>query len=591
MTIAEFSAAAGDGISFQAGMTCTVVTKNANGWWYVDMDGDEGWVPSSYLEKVSGGNDDPVKSPSSPPVLPQPYKEKPKKKEQPKEVHRPSPVRKEPIKEPNREPVRKEPSKPRKESRNEPSSFEARKMSLASKSADSYEQQGSSLKRSTSTDSGLNEEIDGTKTKLCLTRSPPPVRVNHAPPRPSRPKASPTITNGPKSPRVSNRTTLKPTISSPMPLQSSPIMRRKSEKPATTPVPKTSNSATSRNIRELGVGFSRTSPATKRTPFQRGSSDDIRKRNSPTFPKKTSVPEVGVGALRDGHQWNGINDRRPSGSLRPPVRRDSNNATSGSDYRSELERKLIKKSGPQPVPSTTGPAQPPKRPSPPNRLKGPTKSSSIGIMKSKAPPSRPQPPKVGMVKRPPPPVVRPSTIPSKPKKTPSYVTIGNYTGGTDSCLCFDEGVEVEVIEKNDDGWWFVKIGDGEGWAPSTYIQEKSLGGGDGAGSGTGRHPPTKPKPLSAIATTPATASKQQETADEETEPSAPKPKPRPRPRKGTSTFYRAVDSCDVASDEDSGLPVVKGRVYELKEKSDGGWWLMKDGNIEGWAPSTYFKLV
>lgn len=146
---------------------------------------------------------------------------------------------------------------------------------------------------------------------------------------------------------------------------------------------------------------------------------------------------------------------------------------------------------------------------------------------------------------------------------------------------------MELIERNDDGWWFVKIGNEEGWAPSTYIEERRRSLGDGAGSGVSRPPfPTKPKPLSSTTTFPAsTANKQPEAGDEDPA----KPKPRPRPRKATATFYRAMDTYDVPAYEDSGLPVVKGRVYELKEKNDGGWWLMKDGDIEGWAPSTYFK--
>ena len=70
-------------------------------------------------------------------------------------------------------------------------------------------------------------------------------------------------------------------------------------------------------------------------------------------------------------------------------------------------------------------------------------------------------------------MVKPYSAPSKPRKSPSYVTIGSYAGGgTDSCLDFDEGVDVEVIEMKSDGWWFVKIRNEEGWAPSTFIGEK-----------------------------------------------------------------------------------------------------------------------
>ena len=32
----------------------------------------------------------------------------------------------------------------------------------------------------------------------------------------------------------------------------------------------------------------------------------------------------------------------------------------------------------------------------------------------------------------------------------------------------------QVKEKTSDGWWFVRIGDKEGWAPSTYIESKAM---------------------------------------------------------------------------------------------------------------------
>ena len=52
VAIADFAAGnAGDGLSFKAGTTCSVITKNATGWWSVDMAGKEGWIPSSYLER------------------------------------------------------------------------------------------------------------------------------------------------------------------------------------------------------------------------------------------------------------------------------------------------------------------------------------------------------------------------------------------------------------------------------------------------------------------------------------------------------------------------------------------------------------
>lgn len=273
-------------------------------------------------------------------------------------------------------------------------------------------------------------------------------------------------------------------------------------------------------------------------------------------------------------------------------RRGSGSAPSGTNYKSELERKLFSKTGPQvpPVPSGQS-SQQPKRPSPPNRPKAPTattKAASGGPQKPSAPPNRPQAPKSGTAKRPPPPVVRPS-ITSK-AKTPSYVTIGSYSadGGDSSCLTFDEGIEVEVIEKNNDGWWFVNIENKEGWAPSTYIEEKKAGS---SGPSPGPRRPGRPNPA-ALAKPSAEAGKERDFPQaNDNDTSIPKPKPRPRPRKATTAFCRATDSYDMEGDEDGELTLVKGRVYELKEKSDSGWWLMKDGDTEGWAPSNYLQQL
>lgn len=53
VTIADFSDQAGDGLNFKAGVHVEVISKNSSGWWYVQLNNEEGWVPSSYLDKVT----------------------------------------------------------------------------------------------------------------------------------------------------------------------------------------------------------------------------------------------------------------------------------------------------------------------------------------------------------------------------------------------------------------------------------------------------------------------------------------------------------------------------------------------------------
>lgn len=61
VTIADFSGQAGDGLNFKAGDHVEVISKNSTGWWYVQLGNEEGWVPSSYLDKVT----QPIKSQDS----------------------------------------------------------------------------------------------------------------------------------------------------------------------------------------------------------------------------------------------------------------------------------------------------------------------------------------------------------------------------------------------------------------------------------------------------------------------------------------------------------------------------------------------
>ncbi|XP_067858036.1 SH3 and PX domain-containing protein 2A isoform X2 [Heptranchias perlo] len=50
-TIAEFQTHIADGISFRGGQKAEVIEKNSGGWWYVQIGQQEGWAPSSYIDK------------------------------------------------------------------------------------------------------------------------------------------------------------------------------------------------------------------------------------------------------------------------------------------------------------------------------------------------------------------------------------------------------------------------------------------------------------------------------------------------------------------------------------------------------------
>jgi len=53
-------------------------------------------------------------------------------------------------------------------------------------------------------------------------------------------------------------------------------------------------------------------------------------------------------------------------------------------------------------------------------------------------------------------------------------------------------------------------------------------------------------------------------------------------------IYKAKFAFDGQEGE---MKLVKDELYELLEKDDNGWWLVKQGNKEGWAPNNYLELV
>ena len=51
-----------------------------------------------------------------------------------------------------------------------------------------------------------------------------------------------------------------------------------------------------------------------------------------------------------------------------------------------------------------------------------------------------------------------------------YKAIASYRASTDDTIDLYEGDKVQIIRKSKGGWWFVKTGHEEGWAPSNYLE-------------------------------------------------------------------------------------------------------------------------
>ncbi|XP_051578068.1 SH3 and PX domain-containing protein 2A [Myxocyprinus asiaticus] len=60
-------------------------------------------------------------------------------------------------------------------------------------------------------------------------------------------------------------------------------------------------------------------------------------------------------------------------------------------------------------------------------------------------------------------------------ETEQYVTVQSYNSLSPDELGFESGVIVEVIQRNLEGWWFIRYGGKEGWAPAAYLRKMQDG--------------------------------------------------------------------------------------------------------------------
>lgn len=487
MTIAEFKATSvDDGLSFSAGVAVTVVTKNPSGWWYVELGDQEGWVPSSYLEKAGEGGTNVSAPPPVPPNVP----------------------------------VKK------------------RNFTQSGKKA--------SLRRSTS-----DETLHSKAASLSPVKhgSFLPVKPNSASSSPSPPK--PTKSSSPSS---------RPT---------KPSSASKQISVSTGKLPHKDTSWAERSLpAKLPV---------KKTPVSRSSSSDnhLKKSSPQAVPRaqhalNPAKPQIRLPST-GSREKPGPQSTKGQENSTPGVMRVADLAKllqKQSTLTSPTETKtLAPRSGPKtPSPSAQRRAETAKRPEKPKPYSpaASAKRDSPAASAKRAPPKRPEPPKAtanSTGKKPAP--ARPSNSPALKKKASFYTVACDYEGGTNGCLPLREGQLVEVLDKGSDGWWYIKSGAKEGWAPGTFLETNK--------------PARPPNPQL-----------KQPKMESSRSPPSPRPVPKPRARKpSSSNSYIAAVSYTVPPYEDSGIDLVAGRTYEVQEKAEG-WWYVTDGHREGWAPASYF---
>uniref|UniRef100_A0A4W4H5L3 SH3 and PX domains 2Ab n=1 Tax=Electrophorus electricus TaxID=8005 RepID=A0A4W4H5L3_ELEEL len=134
-----------------------------------------------------------------------------------------------------------------------------------------------------------------------------------------------------------------------------------------------------------------------------------------------------------------------------------------------------------------------------------------------------------------------------------FVVAADYQQQENREVSLRAGERVEVIEKNDSGWWFVSTAEAQGWVPATYLISLRE-----------HHDDLR---------TPNADSKENQTSiiDYLTG------------HYVTVTAYSSSDKNDLAFEP--------GETVDVIQRSPGGWWFIRSGGKEGWAPAAYLRKV
>uniref|UniRef100_A0A3Q0S7E3 SH3 and PX domain-containing protein 2A n=1 Tax=Amphilophus citrinellus TaxID=61819 RepID=A0A3Q0S7E3_AMPCI len=446
-TIADFQSSISDGISFRGGQKADVIEKNPGGWWYVQIGETEGWAPCSYIDKRKKPNLSRRSSTLTRPKVPPPAP--PVKKHESEEVPPPANSSSKATETPSR-PVYEEPE-----------------YDVPAVGCDG-EPEPDSLKDERSLDVKINSVV-GDK----YSSSPPSCKAS-----PPVCKASPVFTHRRTSFRSVEEVAKEECIyendgfrpssgiegalnkgssepSSPRSYHSSTVPRKPS---GSSPLPgrpmKTMTPEMSRRSQTLGRHIDISFRSQDNSPHS--SSDEL-----------SRGPKKGPVFNRDVEQRIGQSpSTRPKPSVRPkPLLTKSEPQSPERMDITSLRRQL----------RPTSQFRHSLKPSRGEDSETASIISSEDSMCSRSTSDL-------------------SSVYSKGSRGDSdvegptlYRSVDAYKKVQDSEISFPAGAEVEVLEKQESGWWYIRWGSEEGWAPSYYLepvrQVGDAGGLDGHGSG------------------------------------------------------------------------------------------------------------
>uniref|UniRef100_A0A8C5K8P2 SH3 and PX domain-containing protein 2A n=1 Tax=Jaculus jaculus TaxID=51337 RepID=A0A8C5K8P2_JACJA len=439
-TIAEFQSCISDGISFRGGQKAEVIDKNSGGWWYVQIGEKEGWAPASYIDKRKKPNlsrrtstlTRPKVPPPAPPSKPKETEESPtsanESQDSPRKIKYEEPEYDVPAFGFDSEPeLCEEPSEDRGSGDRRPA--QPRRPSPASSLQRARFKVGES-----SEDVALEEET---------------IYENEG----FRPYAEDALSgrgssgdsDSPGGSSLSLARKNSPKSGSP---RSSSLLKLKTEKNAQAELGKNQSSASFSSSVTINTTCSSSS----------SSSSSLSKNSGDVKPRSASDAGVRgtpkIGTKKDADVRTGLAScARAKPSVRPKP--FLNRAESQSQEKMDIStlRRQLRPTG-QLRGGLKGSRSEDSELPPQTASEGPNEGSRRGSadvisLSVTAPPSAPKKEWEG--------------------QGTSYVTCSAYQKVQDSEISFPAGAEVQVLEKLESGWWYVRFGELEGWAPSHYL--------------------------------------------------------------------------------------------------------------------------
>nr|XP_031538528.1 SH3 and PX domain-containing protein 2A isoform X2 [Vicugna pacos] len=440
-TIAEFQSCISDGISFRGGQKAEVIDKNSGGWWYVQIGEKEGWAPASYIDKRKKPNlsrrtstlTRPKVPPPAPPSKPKEAEEGPvgagESQESPLRFKYEEPEYDIPAFGFDSEPeLSEEPAEDGGSGDRRPA--QPHRPSPASSLQRAHFKVGGSAE-----DVALEEETiyENEGFRPCAEDALSARRSSRDSDSPGGSPLSLARKNSPKS-------------GSP---KSSSLLKLKAEKNAQAELGKNHSSASFSSSITINTTCSSSSSS---------SSSSLSKNSGDLKPRSASdagirgTPKVGV--KKDTDLKAGLTScARAKPSVRPKP--FLNRAESQSQEKMDIStlRRQLRPTG-QLRGGLKGSKSEDSELPPQTAFEGPSEGSRRGsadlITLPAATPSC-------------------STKKGQEGQATSYTTCSAYQKVQDSEISFPAGVEVQVLEKLESGWWYVRFGELEGWAPSHYL--------------------------------------------------------------------------------------------------------------------------